>query len=230
MRRRRAGCGEPADSGEAALAGGPRPSPAEPGAAVRLSRRAAVRLLAIVAAALVALSLAGQAAKFFLGYPSVLGLVPRRRSAPFAGHWLALAAIFVFLSIDELAQIHEATMEPMIRLIGRPTGMWTPTWVILGLAAVAAVGLAYRRFVGHLGRRDGFQVAGAAALFVGGAAAVEMATAAVIGVGEGWKESVAYVGLAHLEEAMEMAGVLVFLDVLLRRSAACGPVVLEVAD
>ncbi len=218
---------------------------------VVLSRRGTVNLLFGIVAVLTLLSLAGQIARFYFGFPNVLGLVPffyvdlennlptwyqtlalafaavllsglataaRRARTPFAGHWLALSLLFVLLSLDEAASLHEATMEPLQRVTGRLDGAWQSEWVILGIAAVAAVGAAFLRFFLHLPRDDRWQVFCAAALFVGGAIGMEMATAALYTTSDpSYKATFTYVLLAHVEELLEMLGVVVFIDFLLRR-------------
>ncbi|WP_316976720.1 hypothetical protein [Shumkonia mesophila] len=207
-------------------------------------------LLGIVAV-LTFLSLAGQVARFHLGLPNALGLVPffyvdlennlptwyqtlalafasvllaglavaaRHMRAPFAGRWLALSLLFVFLSLDEAASIHEATMEPLQRVVGYLPGVWQPVWVILGIAAVVAFAAAFLRFLLYLPRDDRWQVFWAAALFVGGAIGVEMATAALYTTSDpSYKVSFTYALLAHAEELLEMLGVVVLIDFLLRR-------------
>lgn len=142
-----------------------------------------------------------------------------RQRATFARHWAALAAIFLCLSLDEMGSLHESTMEPMQRLIGVPVGAWAPTWVILGLLAVAVLGLAYLRFFFvHLAVRERVQVGLAATLLVGGAIGVEMANAAIdLGPQMTRKQTLTYVIMSHVEEALEMLGLAVFIDFLLGR-------------
>jgi hypothetical protein len=213
---------------------------------INLHRRAIVGVLAATIGTLTLLSLAGQFSRFFLGHPTVYGLVPlfyvdlensvptwyqsvallfaalllaangladRSAGKTFAGHWLALAVIAALLSVDEIAGLHERVIEPMQRIIGRPTGMWAPTWIFIGLALVAVVSLVFLPFYMRLERHLQLRLAAAAALFVAGGVGVEMASAAQ----GGDKATLAYALLAHLEEFLEMTGVLVLIDALLRR-------------
>jgi hypothetical protein len=160
-----------------------------------------------------------------------LALATSRMRQPFAGHWLALFLLFVFLSLDEAASIHEATIEPLQRITGRPGGVWQPTWVFVGIALVTAVAVAFLRFFLHLPRSERRQVALAAALFVLGAIGTEMATAALFTTSDPtYKASVIYAVLAHIEELLEMLGVVVFIDFLLRRLSRTAALSLVVRD
>jgi hypothetical protein len=228
-----------------------------------LPRRGIVVLLGTVIAALFLLSLAGQIARFHLGFPYVFGLVDlfyldeensvptwyqsvvflfaaglltiigrdaRVSGASFAIHWLVLAAICVGLSLDEVASLHERTINPLQRVI-QPTGIWRPTWVIVGVAAVACVAISYWRFFLHLGRAEQVQIVVAAAVFLGGALGVEMATGVMFDTTDrNFKHSFDYALTVQLEELLEMVGLLIFLDFLLRRASRVAPLRLAVSD
>ncbi|MDF3074795.1 MAG: hypothetical protein K0S54_2462 [Alphaproteobacteria bacterium] len=141
-----------------------------------------------------------------------------RGDEPWARHWSALSAIFLFLSLDEMGSLHERTIEPLQRLIGTPTGMWAPTWVVLGIALVAVLGLAYLRFFLHLRWRERAHVMLALLLLVGGAVGVEMANSSLeLGPEIQRKQTFQYAVMAHVEEGFEMLGLLVFIDFLLAR-------------
>ncbi len=51
-------------------------------------------------------------------------------------HWTALAALFVLLSLDEIAMLHEYPIDPLRDALGT-TGPLYYAWVIPGVAAVA---------------------------------------------------------------------------------------------
>jgi hypothetical protein len=228
-----------------------------------LSRGRVTKLLGLSVAVLFLLSLAGQIARYHLGYPTLLGLVDlfyldeensvptwyqsavfllaaglltiiglgaRSSGAPFATHWLVLAAICIGLSLDEVASLHERTISPLYLSL-RLTGIWSPGWVILGMAAVAIVALLYLRFFLHLSRADQLQIAAAAIVFVGGSIGVEMMTAGMFDTTDvAWKKSFDYVLMVQVEEGLEMAGLLIFVDFLLRRASRAGPIRFAVTD
>ena len=115
------------------------------------------------------------------------------------GRWVgyerALAAIFVFLSIDELTSIHETTTTPLRTALGLG-GILTYAWVVLYVPLVVVVGLVYASGL----------------LYVGGAAGVELAGAGLAAAGE--KDSWAYTAAVVFEETGEMLGALLMLSVL----------------
>lgn len=205
-----------------------------------------VRLMAGTIVLLLVLSYIGQLSKYVVGYPTLLGFVDLfyvelENNIPTAyqflallscaiviaitphgsyqRHWKWLSIIFLFLAFDEVASLHEMTINPMWRYFGPLSGIWKPLWVIFGLAAVIAVGLAYLGFLFHLKPRERNQVILAAFLFVGGAMGMEMVTALFFdSTDPTFKLNLFYASLAHIEEGMEMFGIVVFLDFLLRRS------------
>lgn len=212
---------------------------------ITISRRRVTWVLAAAASSLVLAGLAGQIAKHWLGRDRLLGFVrlfdligeanvpawyssvtlllcavllasiataKRRAGARFARHWTGLAAIFLVLSIDEAATIHE-TIGILLRE-ARPTrGVFFFAWVIPGLAFVVAVGLAYFNFLVSLPSPTRRLFVIAAALYVGGALGGEMV--------EGYfydyhgPATLLRIGTYHVEEALEMAGVLVFIRALI---------------
>lgn len=147
------------------------------------------------------------------------------RGDAFRRHWAVLAVILVFLSLDEVASLHERTMGPLQRLLGHvPHGAFAPTWLILGIAFVAVVGFSFLRFFLALRRAEQVHLSAAAVIFLSGAIGGEMA-AGILFLPEGldsflnFEETFGYVILTQTEELLEMTGILVFVDFLLRRLA-----------
>jgi hypothetical protein len=70
-------------------------------------------------------------------------------------HWLALAAIFLFLSIDEIAQVHESIINVMRELFNA-SGYFRDAWVIpYGIFAFLLL-VVYFKFLYHLPARTRF--------------------------------------------------------------------------
>lgn len=131
---------------------------------------------------------------------------------PFARHWGALALLFLALSIDEAAILHEMAIAPLRPLVaGQPLLYYA--WVVPGAAAVVVVGVAFVPFLRHLPARARCLFVAAGAVYVGGALGLESASGLrAAGHGEG---DLAYTLFATAEELLEMAGAVLFLFSLL---------------
>lgn len=158
---------------------------------------------------------------------AIIGVVARAARDRFARHWTGLAAIFVFLSCDEAASLHEQLGDWVSSVT--PTGgilLWA--WVIPYGVLAAFVGLAYVRFLLALPTDTRRRVILAATLYVGGALVLEMVQAGITdwrGRGGG-PVSV----LAVIEETAEMLGIAVVIAALLHHIASHSPVAITVAD
>ncbi|HET7876233.1 MAG TPA: hypothetical protein VFN71_12010 [Methylomirabilota bacterium] len=153
----------------------------------------------------------------------LLGLIARaesERGGRDATRWAVLALIFVGLSIDEAASIHELAIKPL-QTAWNTRGIFYFGWIIPGGIFALLVGVAYGRFLWRLPIRTRRRFVLAGALYVGGALGVEMAGGAV--AGSYGREQLGYVALATVEETLEMIGILVFLYALAAHLA-------EVAD
>lgn len=121
---------------------------------------------------------------------AVITVAKRRRGDRYGLHWSVLSVIFLFLSVDEVATIHEATgalLERMVRSITgfTPGGAISFFWVVPGAIFVFIVLLAYLRFLTHLPQTTRRMFLFAGALFVLGALGLEMLTAQVVSSAEG---------------------------------------------
>jgi len=126
-------------------------------------------------------------------------------------HWAALAVIFAYLSVDEAAEIHEK-LSLLVKLIVPADGILHYPWVVGGVAAVAVVVLVYARFLVNLPRRTAALFVLAGASYVGGAVGMEMVDGAYIDV---FGRDLTYIALVHIEESLELVGVLLFAYALI---------------
>ncbi len=127
---------------------------------------------------------------------AVVTVAKRQRGDRYILHWGVLSIIFLLLSLDEVAAIHEATGAEFERLLHgttgfNPGGAISFFWVVPGAAFVIIVALAYVRFLVHLPRTTRRQFLFAGALFVLGALGMEMLTAQVVSSSDGIAEWVA---------------------------------------
>ena len=140
-------------------------------------------------------------------------------------HWAVSSSLFVLLSIDEVAMIHELPIDPLRERFDAG-GLLYYTWVVPGAALVGLVGLCYLRFALSLPRRTRWLLVLAGTLFVGGAIGVEMLSGAQADAfGE---ENFDYALIVTLEEFLEMLGVVVLIRCLLEYiQASFGPLELR---
>lgn len=127
----------------------------------------------------------------------------RRAADPLRWHWLGLSVGFALLSVDEIAGMHE-TLNSVTDI----------SWAVPGGILALLVGLSYLKFLWRLDRRTAVWFAIGGAIFLGGAVGVELYTEPFLENDQ--LNTLAYNLWTGLEEGMEMAGVLVFLSVLLR--------------
>jgi hypothetical protein len=182
---------------------------------------------------------------------AIIAGAKKRRGERYALHWAVLSIIFLGMSLDETAQIHE-TSGYVFETLAReytgftPSGFLYSSWVIPGIVFVLVVGLAYLPFLAHLPRKTCLLFLIAGFLYVGGAVGLEMIGGKIVSAygwenWEDWKsvaDSSNMVGAKvlanieqHAEELLEMLGVTVFIYALLSYiSSYVGGVTLQVRD
>lgn len=129
----------------------------------------------------------------------------------YATHWIILGVIFLYLSVDETAVLHERTIRRLRSALDLG-GLLYYSWVIVGIPAILVFALAYLKFFLHLPRTIRSRFFVAAVMYVGGGLGVEMV--------EGYYEqlygyTMTYTLIVAVEESLEMVGVLVFIRALL---------------
>lgn len=127
-------------------------------------------------------------------------------------HWTLLSMAFVYLSADELAQIHEIAISVMARVVDAQ-GVLTFAWVVVAAPLVVLFALAYAPFLRAVPRRTGALLAVSGAAYVSGALGMELVGGWVVDAGPG-PSSTAYILATTLEEFLEMAAISVCLYAL----------------
>lgn len=130
-------------------------------------------------------------------------------------HWRVLAIIFLIMSIDEVARIHEriGELDVLINSSFRQ-GLFFYPWVIVGISFVVLVGLAYFRFLLKLPKEVRFLFLLSAFVFVFGALGLEMLSA-YQHYTHGAEHNFTYFLLFNIEELFEKMGVIIFIYALL---------------
>jgi hypothetical protein len=140
-----------------------------------------------------------------------IGSVVRVRGDRWEHHWYGLGVAFLYLSTDEMLQLHERAVEPIRLALG--LGGWLYfAWIIPASVLLLVFLLAYWRFFRSqtVSLRRGLFWAGL--LYVGGAIGFEL-----VG-GRHFErfgpDNLGYVVITTLEEGLELAGIVVLIHAL----------------
>jgi hypothetical protein len=137
---------------------------------------------------------------------------------PYVRHWRILSYIFVYLSIDEAASIHEALVKP-IRSVVSIEGFQLTAWIFIAIPALVVFVALYAKFLFAQPRRirNLFLIGGI--VFVYGAVVVESVGGYVLEVlygqellilGRAVSGRIVFALLLSVEEFLEMLGVAIF--------------------
>ncbi len=126
-------------------------------------------------------------------------------------HWIGLAIIFLFMSLDEATEIHEMMGHPL-RSALNTKGFLYFAWVIPAIAFLMIFGLVYLRFLIDLPpkTRHLFLIAGI--VYISGVLGMEMVGA---NLWYRYGSNLTYGIMATVEEILEMSGILIFIYALL---------------
>lgn len=141
------------------------------------------------------------------------------RTQPGTGHrwWYAMAAVFLYVSVDEGSALHEIAFQPMQRLLGVTSGPLLFAWVVPAILAVIVVAAIFLKFFLRLPvpTRTSLLIGGI--VFLVGAIGMEMVAGSLVYVlaEPGSGSSLSLDLLAGIEEALEMVGAILVLRALL---------------
>lgn len=156
-----------------------------------------------------------QAALLLLCFALLLGIAlwKRRGRAPHVWGWIGLALTFLFLSVDEVASLHEKLSTPL-RSALHADGVLRFTWVVGGGTFCLLFLLCYLRFLRDLDRRSRLLFLAAGLVYVAGALGMEMVGSAYASVHTTVNPVYAML-IVTIEEALEMLGLVLFVYTLL---------------
>jgi hypothetical protein len=148
----------------------------------------------------------------------LIGWAKRGAKGPDARRWLALAAIFLCLSMDEGSSLHEMTSPLGYALLQRTGPLNSDvlfySWLPFGIAAIAVIGFIYLPFLRDLPKDTRQRFLQAGCVYISGAVITEMAAAAVAYRG-GVDNSLLSAIEVATEEGLEMLGIIAFVYGLL---------------
>lgn len=139
------------------------------------------------------------------------GLVARQRSDRWARNWFLLAVVFTAMSVDEAAALHENLIKPVRAALGL-SGVLYYAWVLPVLAVGLVFLLSQLAFLRAHWQPTGRNLVLAGALFVAGAAGMEMLEGVVVSSGD--RGSLLHGVLIGIQEVAENAGVMLAAVVL----------------
>jgi hypothetical protein len=128
-------------------------------------------------------------------------------------HWAFLSIIFLLMSLDEAASIHELSIIPLRDALGVGSFLYL-SWVIPGIASVVIFLILYMKFFRDLPRSTQPLFLVSAFLYIFGAIGMEM-IGGYYSEMHGLRSDITYMIIANLEEFFEMAGIAVFIYALL---------------
>lgn len=139
--------------------------------------------------------------------------VERVAQSRYHRHWLVLSGIFLMLSCDEIASLHETAGNGLRNALDTG-GVLYQAWVIPGVVFVLAMAALSVRVLRSLPARHRRAFLLAAVIYLGGALGMEFVGA---GVGESQgQDSLVYGLITHVEEVLEMTGLILFLRAIMR--------------
>lgn len=144
---------------------------------------------------------------------AVIALAVRQNKDRYQRHWFGLALIFLYLSIDEAAAIHETVTTPLQESLDAG-GYFYFAWVFVGIAFVGVVGMLYLKFLLRLPKRTQRLFILSGMTYIGGALGIEVISANQWYIDDG--TSLKYSAIATVEETFEMLGATLFIYALIR--------------
>ncbi len=148
---------------------------------------------------------------------AIVATAKGRTDGAYVLHWGILSAVFLYLSMDEAAGLHERTVQPVrmalgssevVQLIG-PLRLW----VVPATAFLFSLSLGYLRFLRHLPSRTRVLLIAAAATYTVGAIGIEVVSGRVGRIYG--SRSLHYALATALEEMLEMVGIVILVYTLL---------------
>lgn len=138
----------------------------------------------------------------------------RQSKQLFAYYWLGLAVVFTFLGVDEGTRLHEEIGDLMEHVVEAKGLLYFP-WVIPYSIAFLVAMVIYFRFYLSLERKLQIRLFLCAVIFLSGAVGLEILSAREADISG--TSSLTYSILYTIEESMEMAGLILLIDTLIRK-------------
>ncbi len=136
-----------------------------------------------------------------------------KHGEPYVRHRAGLALIFIYLSVDEAARIHELTIDPIREAIN-PSGIFYYAWVIVAIPLLLLFAILYLRFLLDLPRTTRLLFIASSAIYVFAALGMDMIGGFVLTSDMDHSSAIAD-ALIVLEEFLENGGIALFITALI---------------
>lgn len=136
-----------------------------------------------------------------------------KHGEPYVRHWAGLALIFLYLSVDEAARIHELTIDPIREAIN-PSGIFYYAWVIVAIPLLLLFVILGLRFLLDLPRTTRLLFIASGAIYVFAALGLDMIGGFVLTSDMDHSSAIAD-ALIVLEEFLENGGIALFITTLI---------------
>ena len=141
-----------------------------------------------------------------------LTVAARLRRSSLAGRWAVLAAVLLVMAVEETAQLHDMATGPLRNGLDIDFGVFYFAWLLPAVGFLAVCAVYFAPLVRSLGPAVQARFVGAVLVYLAGAVGVEMVSGFVA---SGGRKSAQYLAVLTVEEALELAGVLLVLGTLL---------------
>lgn len=204
-----------------------------------------IRVLVLIVCVIVVVSLMGQFYKFFMfdgkerylvnlfsldkefNFPTwyqaiselicvlltaVIYMAAKENNDKFKFHWLGLSFVFILIATDEMLVLHEQVISPLRKFLGTG-GFLYMAWIIPAIILGVIFIVAYYKFLLALPSETKKRFIIAGLIFGFGAVGMEAVggrIATLIG-----QDNITYSLITHIEEILEMTGILLFIRSLL---------------
>jgi len=142
----------------------------------------------------------------------IISLFKKKEHDPFRIHWTILSLIFLVMSIDEAAAVHEMTIRPL-QILFSAGGFFHYAWIIPGAVFFSVIAIMFFKFWLHLEYWVRILFFLAAACYISGAIGLEGLGGFYVNTNE---IDFTYILITTVEETLELIGIVLFISALLR--------------
>ncbi len=158
---------------------------------------------------------------FFLA-AAAAALIAKSLKDAYTSHWACLAALFIFCAIDETVCFHEQASFALQQSLGLQGALYY-SWFLPAALLVAALTFLYLPVIIKLPASARLKIIAGGVLFVGGAVGFEPIQGWIVSNQLYFQMERLAISLASIEETVELAGLILFIDGALSYLSAESP-------